>query len=516
MNPERIESKARWGMLAVLCASVFLVMMDVTILNVALPALISDLRPDPLTQLWIVDIYSLLLGGLLVLCGGLGDRIGRKRMFLAGWVVFALASVLAATAPAAWQLIAGRALCAIGAAMLMPSTVSMIRNIFTDDRERVRAIAVWSAVTGLGAAAGPVVGGLLVQNYGWRAAFWLNVPCAIVLLLVAIPLLPEFRSPSRGSLDWVGAGLSVVGIMTLAWGIKHTAAGGLTFGDVLVLAFAIGLLALFARRQLRLDDPLLDVRLFRRGPFTAATIAIFVPQIALGAMLLLITLWLQYIQGYSPVQAGLRTLPVAFAALVGALVAPRIMDRAGVRKTMGASLVAVIAGFVLLGFAPAPTTYPTIAVVQIALGLGAGVVTTIASSVLVAAVPADRAGQAGAVSETSYDLGQGVGVALLGSIHGAIFAAHMTDLPLTGADLDSARGSVGGAVAVATRVGGQTGEAIMDQARGAFDSALTTTAFVGAGITVLAVLLVVRLTPRDFTMSTSGAEHKTRSELVDG
>jgi DHA2 family multidrug resistance protein-like MFS transporter len=193
------------------------------------------------------------------------------------------------------------------------------------------------------------------------------------------------------------------------------------------------------------------------------------------------------------------------------------MDKVGVRTTMGASLVAVVAGFVLLGFAPAPTTYPTIAVVQIALGAGAGVVTTIASSVLVAAVPADRAGQAGAVSETSYDLGQGVGVALLGSIHGAVFAAHMTELPLTGADLDSARGSVGGAAAVAARVGGQAGETIMDQARSAFDAALTTTAFVGAGISVLAVLLVVRLTPRDFTLSTSGGEHeKACGEFVDG
>uniref|UniRef100_UPI001C3F47D8 MFS transporter n=1 Tax=Nocardia tenerifensis TaxID=228006 RepID=UPI001C3F47D8 len=285
MGTDRTGTGARWAMLAVLCASVFVVMMDVTILNVAFPAVIRDMQPDPLTQLWIVDIYALLLGGLLVLCGGLGDRIGRKRMFVAGWVVFALASIVAATANEPWQLLVGRALCAIGAAMLMPSTVSMIRNIFTDDRERVRAIAIWSAVTGLGAAAGPVVGGLLVQNSGWRAAFWLNLPCAIAIIAVSVPLLPEFRSPGRGqSLDLVGAGLSVVGIMAVAWGIKHTATGSLTVADLVVLAIGLAALALFARRQLHLDDPLLDVRLFRRGPFTAAAVAIFVPQIALGAM----------------------------------------------------------------------------------------------------------------------------------------------------------------------------------------------------------------------------------------
>ncbi|MGV9675531.1 MFS transporter [Nocardia sp. NPDC003482] len=504
--------RARWAMLAVLCVSVFVVMMDVTVLNVALPALIADVRPSPLTQLWIVDIYSLLLGGLLILSGALGDRVGRKLMFVAGFVVFAVASVVAATAAHSWQVVIGRALCAIGAAMLMPPTLSMIRSIFTDDRERMRAIAIWSAVAGLGAAAGPLVGGVLVQSFGWRAAFWLNVPVAVVVIVAAVPLLPEYRAPHRGGgLDWFGAALSVFGIMALAWGIKHTATGGLTAADVAILLVGAVLLALFARRQLRSDDPLLDVRLFRRGPFTAAALATFVPQIVLGAMLLLLTLWLQSMHGYDPAQAGLRSLPIAVASLVGSLIAPQLLDRVEVRTTLGVSLLVVAGGLLYLGWAPQPISYGSIAAVQVTMGLGAGVVTTIASSMLVAAVPSERAGQAGAVSETSYDLGQGLGVALLGSIHGAVFAARMTDLPVSGPDADAAR-SVGGVVAVATRLGGDAGAALMAHARTAFDSALTTTAFIGAGLAVVATVLVVLLTPRGFTVSSAEPQRVSESD----
>ncbi|WP_344022754.1 MFS transporter [Streptomyces luteireticuli] len=487
---------SRWAVLAVLCASLLLVAMDATILNVALPSLIADLRPGGMAQLWIIDIYGLVLGGLLVTCGAIGDRFGRKRLFLAGFVLFGAASVLAATSDSSAQLIAGRVLLGIGGAMVMPSTLSLIRTVFTDPRERALAIGIWAAVAGAGACVGPLVGGVLVEHYGWAAAFWVNVPVVVVTVLAGIRLLPEYRAPQSGPLDWSAALLSVAGIVALAWGIKHVAKGTPGAVDVIVLLLGLVLLALFARRQLAAHDPLLDVRLFRNGPFLAAALATLLAMLAIGSALFLMSLWLQYVHGYSPSQAGLRTLPSAVAMLAGSLCSPWIMHRLGVRAVLAMGLGALVAAFLVLALTPQPNSYPVVAVVLTMLGLGDGLAMTAAASVLVSSVPAERAGQAGAVSETAYELGVGLGVALLGSIHGAVFTRHMTGLPLHGGDLTTARGSVGGAVEVADRIGGETGRLVLAAARTAFDDALTTTAYVSAGIVVVVTVLVVWLVPR--------------------
>ncbi|MBJ3812711.1 MFS transporter [Streptomyces flavofungini] len=481
--------RGRWAALAVLCASLLLVAMDATILNVALPSLIDDMRPTAVEQLWIIDIYGLVLGGLLVTSGAVSDRLGRRRLFLTGFVLFGLASVVAATATTPWQLIAGRVLLGIGGAMVMPSTLSLIRNVFTDPRERALAIGIWAAVAGAGAAVGPLVGGLLVETYGWSAAFWVNVPVVVVTVIAGVKLLPEFRSGGKGPLDWPGAALSVVGVIALAWGIKHVAKGSLAVGDLAILALGLVLLVVFARRQLTLADPLLDVRLFTHRAFTAAALATFLAMLAIGAALFLMSLWLQYVHGYSPFGAGLRTLPAAGAMLAGSLLSPLLMERFGVRAVMALGLGGLIAGFLLLALSTEPTPYGVVAVVFVALGLGDGLAITAAASVLVAAVPAARAGQAGAVSETSYELGIGLGVALLGSIHGSVYAAHMDGRTA------QAQESVGGAVEAADRLGGAAGERLMDAARAAFESALTTTAYVSAGIVTVVALLVVWLVP---------------------
>ncbi|MFI1864217.1 MFS transporter [Streptomyces jumonjinensis] len=489
---EEWPGRGRWGMLAVLCASLLLVALDATILNVALPSLIDDLQPSALDQLWIIDIYGLVLGGLLITTGAVGDRYGRKLLFVSGIVIFGLASVVAATSGTTWQLIGGRVLLGIGGAMIMPSTLSLIRNIFADARERALAIGIWAAVAGAGAAIGPLVGGVLVEAYGWSAAFWVNVPVVVVTFIAAVLLLPEVKDPGHGPLDYLGAVLSVVGIVALAWGIKHVAKGSPAPADFLVLAAGVLVLALFARRQLTLSDPLLDVRLFRNRAFTAAALAILMAMLAIGAALFLISLWLQYVHGYSPSQAGLRTLPAALAMLVGSLLAPWAMERVGVRTVMAVGLGGVVAGFLVLALSPEPTTYGYIAVVFITLGIGDGLAITTASSVLVSSVPAERAGQAGAVSETSYELGVGLGVALLGSIHAAVYADHMAGQPWM------ARESIGGAYELAQAEGGDAGRAALAAGRAAFDSALTTTAYVSVGIVAVVTLLVVWLVPRGF------------------
>ncbi len=485
----------RWAALAVLCSSLLLVAMDATILNVALPSLIDDMRPTAVQQLWIIDIYGLVLGGLLVTSGAVGDRLGRKRLFLVGLVLFGLASVVAATAATPAQLIAGRVLLGIGGAMVMPSTLSLIRGVFTDPRERTLAIGIWAAVAGAGAAVGPLVGGLLVETHGWSAAFWVNVPVVVVTVLAGVKLLPEFRSAGNGPLDWPGAALSVVGVIALAWGIKHVAKGGLAVGDLAVLVLGVVLLAVFTRRQLTLADPLLDVRLFTRRAFTAAALAIFLAMLAIGAALFLMSLWLQYVHGYSPFGAGLRTLPAAGAMLAGSLVTPWLMERCGVRTVLALGLGGLVAGFLVLALSPEPTPYGVVAVVFVALGLGDGLAVTASAAVLVSAVPAERAGQAGAVSETAYELGIGLGVALLGSLHATVYAGRMDGRPA------AARESIGGAVESAQTLGGAAGTRLLDTARAAFETALTTTAYVSVGIVTAVALLVVRLVPRGFRAS---------------
>lgn len=499
-DSDNLESglPGRWAMLAVLCASLLLVAMDATILNVALPSLIDHMQPSPMEQLWIIDIYGLVLGGLLITCGAVGDRWGRKRLFLLGFVLFGVASVVAATAQQPWQLIAGRVLLGVGGAMVMPSTLSLIRIIFTDDQERTLAIGIWAAVAGAGACVGPVAGGVLVEHFGWSAAFWMNVPVVVVTVTAGVKLLPEYRAPQSGGLDWLSAVVSIVGVVALAWGIKHLAAGGVRAIDVATLLVALALLALFAFRQLRSPDPLLDVRLFGNRTFLAAALATLMAMLAIGAALFLISLWLQYIHGYSPIQAGLRTIPAAIATLLGSLATPWLLRHVGVRTVLGIGLGALTCGFAVLALSPEPTVYPVVALVLVTLGIGDGLAVTAAAAVMVAAVPPERAGQAGAVEETNYELGIGLGVALLGSIHARVFASHMTGVPLHGEQLATARGSVGGAAYVADEAGGELGRHILETARQAYDSALTTTAWISVALVGSVAVLTVVLVPRGF------------------
>ncbi|MCC3771655.1 MFS transporter [Streptomyces sp. UNOC14_S4] len=492
-------------MLAVLCASLLLVAMDATILNVALPSLIKEMRPDALEQLWIIDIYGLVLGGLLVTAGAVGDRFGRKLLFMCGFAVFGVASVLAATAgttESVLQLIAGRVLLAIGGAMVMPSTLSLIRTIFTDAHERNLAIGIWAAVAGAGAAIGPLVGGALVNAFSWSAAFWVNVPVVLVTLVAAYVLLPEYRSPSHHALDLPSAVLSVAGIIATAWGVKHLA-GGFRPADLAALLVGLAALTWFVRRQLVSGDPLLDVRLFANRVFTAAALATLIAMMAIGAALYLISLWLQYVRGYDALAAGAHTLPAAAALLVSSLLTPWLLRHVRVRTVLAVGLAALLCGFAVLAAAPQPLGYGAVAVALVTFGIGDGMAITASAAVMVSAVRPERAGQAGAVSESAYELGIGFGVALLGSIHTSLFRGRMTGLPpeVAGEDLGRARQSVGGADEVARSLGydSAAGRALRAVARSAYNDALTVTAMVSVCIVAVATLLAMVLVPKDFT-----------------
>ncbi|MGW3321646.1 MFS transporter [Streptomyces virginiae] len=495
------QAPHRWIVLAILSGSLLLISMDTTILNVAFPSLVGDLRPGAVQQLWIIDVYALALSGLLVTAGALGDRWGRKRLLMAGFGIFSLASLIAVFSTEAWHVIAARALLGIGGAAIMPSTVSILRTVFTDAKERAFALAVWAAVFGGGMAFGPVVGGLLVQDYGWHSAFLLNLPVAAVIVAAGLRYLPESRSPrGSGSWDWWGVGQSIVGMLALAGGIKQLGKSGIA--DPLpwaLLLTAAALLTVFVRRQLRLDNPLLQVRLFAKPAFSVAATAIFLPMVGMGAILFLVTQWFQYGEGYTPLEAGLRLLPAPLALIVASMVAPSLMHRFAIRHVLGAGLVVLAVGMALPWTFQQFTDlgYPAFAAALTVMGLGAGLATTVASVTLVSAAPAAEVSSAAAIEETCYELGSAMGVAVLGSTAAALYRGNLPALDLDGPSTAAVQGSVGEAAHTAERIGGAVGQALLDTASHAYTLAITPAFLLAAVLAVAAAATTWTLIPRD-------------------
>ncbi|MEU9099745.1 MFS transporter [Streptomyces sp. NPDC048361] len=489
----------RWVVLAILSGSLLLIAMDTTILNVAFPSLVSDLQPSSVQQLWIIDVYALALSGLLVTAGALGDRWGRKRLLLAGFSIFALASLMAVFATAAWQVIAARALLGVGGAAIMPSTLSILRDVFTDARERALAYAVWAAVFGGGMALGPVVGGLLVEQNGWQSAFLINVPVALVIIAFGAWILPESRQPREGRWDWWGVGQSVVGMLALAGGIKQLGKGGPADPVAWVLlAVAVVALTVFVRRQLRLVQPLFHVRLFTNRSFSIAAASIFLGMIALGSALFLVTQWFQYGQGYSPLAAGIRLLPAPLGLVVTSLVTPVLMHRLPIRHVIGGGLLLMTTGLALpwLFQQSGPLAYPGVAVALGVLGCGVGIATTAASVTLMASAPKEHVSGAAAVEETCYELGAAMGVAILGSVAAALYRGHLPQLGLDGAATSSVRDSVGEAAHVAAALGGPAGAQLLEKASVAFTAGMTPTFLLAAGLPLAAAVLAWARIPK--------------------
>ncbi|MDT0270206.1 MFS transporter [Streptomyces sp. DSM 44915] len=493
---QRVHAR-RWGILAILCGSLLLVAMDTTVLNVAFPSLVSDLQPNSVEQLWIIDAYALALSGLLVTAGALGDRLGRKRLLVAGFVIFAVASVAAVLATAAWHVIAARALLGVGGAAIMPSTLSILRHVFTDPKERAFAYAVWTAVIGGGMALGPVVGGLLVEHHGWHSAFLLNVPVAVVAVGVGLWLLPESRAPHTGRWDWLGVGLSFVGMVALVGGIKQLGKSGVGSPlGWLLLALGAAVLVLFVRRQLRLARggtgvrPLLAVRLFADRAFAVAVVSILLAMIALGAVMYLMTQWFQYANGYSPFEAGVRLLPMPIALIVSSVVTPRLMHSYQVRQVMAWGLVLTSLGLAAPWLLQQgwSLTYPGVAVALAAMGLGVGVATTTASVTLMAVTPQEHVGGAAAIDETSYELGAALGVAALGSLAAALYRSEAGP---------AAGDSIGEAAHAADVLGGEAGQQLLVGATHAFTQAMTPAILAGALLTLVAAAVAWRWVPRD-------------------
>jgi DHA2 family multidrug resistance protein-like MFS transporter len=486
----------RWVVLVVLCVSLLLVAVDATVLHVAVPAVTEDLRPSAIELLWIVDVYPLVCASLLILFGTLGDRVGRRRVLLLGYALFGVASALAAFADTAQVLVAARALLGVGGAMIMPATLSILRQVFPDRRERALAIGVWSAVAAVGAAVGPLLGGFLLEHFQWGAVFLVNIPLMLVSLPVGRLLLPESKGEGDGPWDVVGALLAAVGLFGVVLGVKRLGAGEPALGPLTLVPLLVGavLLVLFVRRQRRRRHPLVDLRMFARPTFSVSVGCIVLAMLALVGLELIAAQYLQLVLGLSPLETGLRLLPLTVAAMAAGLAGARMLRRFGPRRMVCAGFCLTAAAVVLLT-AMGGQDDPALMLSGFVL-LGFGLETTLfgAYESMLSEAPPEQAGGAAAIGETSYQLGAGIGIALLGSVMNAAYAPGLSSVPGVPASATEAAGhSLGEAYHVAGRLGGSAGEALRSAARDCFVHGLHVTLLVSAGLLLLGAAMALRL-----------------------
>lgn len=466
--------RGRWMVLAIVCAAVLVVVIDVTVLHVAAPAVTEDLDPSAVALLWIIDVYPLVVAPLLVASGALGDRFGRRRILVAGLAIFGAGSALAAFAWTPGLLIAARAVMGVGGAAILPATMSIVRDVFEDRDERRTAVGIWSATMAGGAAVGPLVGGFLVQHFWWGAVFLVNVPVLMVVLPVAWRLLPESRAAVPPPWDTPAVLLAAVGVLALAFGLKDGARHG--FADPLVLGVllaAVASLWTFVRRQLARPEPLLDVRLFADRAFATAVGCVLLAMFGLVGLELFFAQYLQLVLGLEPLAASVRLLPMMLASLAGGLLAAPLLRRVGTRATITGGLLLTTVALVPLLAIGVADEYLLLAVPFLGIGLGLEIAMVAANDVIISAVPADRAGNAASIEETAYEMGGGLGVAVLGSILAAVYTDALAAVPgVSPSAMHDAGESIGRAVEVATGLPTAAGEALLASAREAFVSGL--------------------------------------------
>lgn len=479
----------QWWALVALTVPVLLMSIDLTVLSMAVPALSADLAPTATQLLWIIDVYGVFLAGLLILMGSLGDRIGRRRLLLTGAVAFGAASLLAALAWNAEVLILARALLGLGGATLMPSTLSLIRNIFEDPAQRRRAISVWAAAFAGGAGLGPVVGGLLLEHFWWGSVFLINLPVMALLLAVGPFLLPESRDPRPGPFDLPSAVLLIGAVLAVVFGFKE--AGRLGWGLVPAAWLAGGAVvaALFAARQRRLPQPLLDLALFRSLPFGVAVFTNIAGVFAMTGMLYFFPQYVQIVLGRSALEAGLWALPLAAGAVLGSLVVPALARRLPAGLVIGLGLALAATGYLLLSLLDATGTAALAFGGGALLGGGVGLANTLTNDVIVGAAPPGRAGAAAGISETAYELGGAMGTAVLGSVGAQIYASRvLADLPdrTPPEAAEAATQTLATAERVAAALPPAQGRELLSTAHGAFVDAMSQTFLTGAVIVAVA------------------------------
>ncbi|GAA1132451.1 MFS transporter [Citricoccus alkalitolerans] len=513
MSPAR-----RWITLSVLVLPVLLIAIDMSVLSIAVPALSADLAPTSNQLLWVIDLYSFLLAGLLVFAGSLGDRIGRKRMLMIGAPLFGAASLVAAFATSPEMLILGRALLGIGGATLMPSTLGLIRAIFPDRTERRTAIAVWAAALSGGAAVGPVVGGLLLENFWWGSVFLLNVPVIVLFLLAAPFLMPEAKDPNPGPFDPASAILSIVGMISLVYALK-TGVKGFDWTVLAALVLGIAAMTWFINRQRRRENPMIDVSLFKNSAFASALTINAISMFAFMGLLFFLPQYLMLVRGMGSAEAGLWMLPFAAATVVGTMLAPVVARMASVRTAIMTGLALVIVAFVIGTRLESAETIVLFALLSAAFGIGIGLAETLTNDVILTAAPSDRAGAAAAISETGYEFGGAMGTAVLGTAGMAMYSSQVIDTAsLPGMDADSAAAAsqtLAGAHEIAETLP-DGGARLLDIADSAFMAGIDLVAAIGIGTAAITVMLAWRgLRSESRTAQTERDADGTPAESAD-
>jgi MFS transporter, DHA2 family, multidrug resistance protein len=493
--PARATAR-EWIGLAVIALPCLLYSMDLTVLNLAVPHLSADLKPTGAQLLWIVDIYGFMIAGALTTMGSLGDRIGRRKLLLIGAASFGAASVLAAFSTSAEMLIATRALLGIAGATLAPSTLSLIRNMFADPRQRTVAISVWVMSFSAGGAIGPLVGGVMMEHFWWGSVFLVGVPVMVLLLILGPLLLPEYRDPDPGPLDIASAVLSLAAVLCVIYGLKRVAEGGIDWLPVAFMATGLFVGWVFVRRQRALASPLIDLSLFRVPAFTAALVVNVFCFFSAFATFLLTAQYLQLVEGLSPLQAGWWSVPGALGFIAGSLVAPAITRRMTPAHGVAMSMLVAACGFAVLTQVGGTSSLAILVTGSVIFSLGLSPVATLISDLIVSSAPPDRAGAAAAMSETSFELGGALGIAVIGSVVTAVYRASMADTALAGVPPDLAQGArstLGAALAVAAQLPGSAGAVLTDSAREAFTGAFRVAAGISGAIIAITAVAASRV-----------------------
>ncbi|MEU2915714.1 MFS transporter [Streptomyces massasporeus] len=495
-DPAPKAGRREWAGLGVLSLSCLLLALDLNVLHLALPSISADLRPSSSQLLWIVDIYGFLIAGFLLIMGGLGDRIGRRKLLLGGAAAFSAASVLAAYSQSAEMLIAARALLGIAGATLMPSTLSLLRNMFLDEGQRTVAITVWLNSFLVGGLIGPVIGGILVENFWWGSVFLLGVPVMVLLLILGPVVLPEFRSDDSEPLDLLSVLLALGAVLPVIYGLKEIAKDGLSVAPMVLFVLGLAIGVLFVRRQRGLTSPLLDLSLFSNRGFTASLTMLTLVTAATSGTLLFCFQFLQSVKALSPFDAGLMMLPATAVSIGASLVVPTVL-----RKYKPTHVAAVGMGCAVTGFLALTLVGTSIGLVflvggSVVMYAGLAPVQVLGTNLIVGNAPPERAGAASAMQETSAEFGMSLGVALLGSIGTAVYRGMLeSDAPgaVPAGSLETAQESIGAAISEAREISGAAGTQLRETARDAFTNALQVTSAISAGIVAISAVVVIAL-----------------------